>query len=312
RSHRWPVVVARGTAPSDGPAEVEYLFSRVGADAPDVAPGTLLARGAFGPAASGCTVTGAPVYPSAASRSLLEPFVGEGAALAEHPDCPGGEAMVAAAFGRPAMIGGRVAVLPHDYVADVLDGAASFTGSVTLAGMAPGARVHARGDVAVEGDVGHVVVEAGGSVRLRGVDGAGRARVAAGAGIRATWIRGCLLMARDAIDVDTELVGATVLAAQRVRLLDDGVISGGLVRATEEIVAARIAAGAEATATRIILGSLTRRPGAGSTARLVVTEALEAGVRVTIDGATLEINELMSNVLITQVDGSLRVEPSVA
>lgn len=312
RSHRWPVVVARGTAPSDGPAELEYLFPRVGADAPDVAPGTLLARATFGPAACGCTVTGAPIYPTAALRSSLEPFVGEGAALAEHPECPGGGAMVAAAYGRPTVIGGRVAVLPYDYVPDVLDGAARFTGSVTLVGMASGARVHARGDVAVEGNVGHVVVEAGGSVRLRGVDGAGRARVAAGAGIRATWIRGCLLMARDAIDVDTELVGATVLAAQRVRLLDDGVISGGLVRATEEIVAARIAAGEEATATRIILGSLTRRPGAGSTARLIVTEALEAGVRVTIDGATLEVDELLSNVLITQVDGSLRVEPCVA
>ncbi|MBI4507671.1 MAG: DUF342 domain-containing protein, partial [Chloroflexi bacterium] len=307
-----PSALAAGTPPGEQSDEPEYLFPRDGRPVAEVRPGTMLAWLRTDTAVAGRTVTGRPVLPGDREPLPLSDFVGEGTALEARPGVPGNQAIVAVVAGRPAIVGGRVCVMSHEYVAEPVRGKVQFNGSVTVAVAEPGAQVRARGDVTLESDAQEVVVEAGGSIRLQGVNGNGRARIEAGDSVMAGWLRGCLVMARDTIQVGTQLAQTTVMAARRVLVRGDGTITGGLVRATEEVVAQRILVGEAGSPTRIVLGKLKPVKGERSTARLVVHGEIEPGVRISIDGATLEVAETIRRSVLRQRDGVICIEPLAA
>lgn len=307
-----PYLLAVGTAPGSPSDEPEYLFPRGDRPPPEVRPGTMLAWLRSDTAAAGRTVTGKPVLPGEQTVRPLGEFVGEGTALEARPGVPGNQAIVAVVAGRPAIVGGRVCVMSHEYVAEPVRGQAEFDGSVTVAAAEAEAHIRARGDVTLESDAAAVAIEAGGSIRLRGVDGNGKARIEAGESVVASWLRGCLVMARDTIHVGTQLVQSTVMAARRVLVRGEGTINGGLVRATEEVVAQRILAGQEGNPTRIVLGKLKPVLGERSNARLVVHGEIEPGVRISIDGATLEVTQPIHRAVLRQRDGAIHIEPLAA
>lgn len=302
---RRPVVIALGLPPQEASNEPEYLFPLAEQVRPDVRPGDVLARVAHATAIPGWTVTGKPVTPADVPPRPLRAFLGEGVTLA-----PDGQAIVAAARGRPTLVNGRVSVLPHERSAGVLEGEGRFGGSVTLAAAAPGARIRARGDVVLESDSDGLLVEAGGSAWLRGVRGGGKARINAGQNVKASWLDACLVMVRDTLHVGARLVQSTVLAARRVLVDGDGLINGGMVRATDEIEAHTIRAGDASNPTRIVVGTLSARGPVGpSRARVVVRGEIEPGVRISIDGATLDVTEPIRRAVLRQRGGAVRVEP---
>lgn len=303
-----PVPLAFGTPPDEISDPLEYLFPRDERAAQEVLPGTMLAWNRPVVAAASRTVTGKLVtLPAHAPPSLAE-FVGEGTALEARGDAPGGQAIAAAVAGRPTVTNGHITVFQHTYVTETVKGRVSFNGSVTVKEIAPGAQIRARGDVTLESDAEEIVIEAGGSVRLQGVRGTGKARINTGGAVAATWLRGCLVMAQDAIHVGSELLQSKILASRRVTVDGDGVIDGGLVRATDEIVARTIRTGDPASPTRIILGKLGRGSAENSTARLIVREEIEPGVRISIDGATLDVKEPIRRAVLRQRGGVIQVE----
>lgn len=304
-----PAIVARGTPPVVAGAAPELLFADDEGAPLDVLPGAVLAWARTPEAVCGCTVTGRPVPPPDVPARPLSAYVGRGTALEERSDVPGGLAIVATVAGRPTLVGGRIAVLRHEHVREPLHGRAVFEGSVTLAAVEPGAAIHAGGDVVVEADARDVVIEAGGSVHLRSVEGGGAARIRAGGDVLATALRGCLLLCGSTVQVGDELTQSSVLAARRVRLGSAGVMNGGLVRATEEVSAPRIRAGNGPTPTRIILGRLARGPLGSTGARLVVKDELEPNVQVSIDGATLRADTPIRRAVLRQRHGIVCIEP---
>ncbi|MBI4504496.1 MAG: DUF342 domain-containing protein [Chloroflexi bacterium] len=304
-----PAVVALALPPQEASNEPEYLFpcdepcdDQV---RPDVRPGDVVARSAHATAVPGRTVTGKSVAPADVPLRPLRAFLGEGAGVS-----PDGQAILATAAGRPTLVNGRVSVLPHERVAGTLEGEGVFAGSVTLAAVAPGARIRARGDIALESDSGDMVLEAGGSAWLHGVRGGGKARISAGQNVVASWLDACLVMARDTLHVGAQLVQSTVLAARRVLVEGDGLISGGMVRATDEIDAHTIRAGDAGSPTRIVVGKLSARGLVGrSTARVIVRGEVEPGVRISIDGATLDVTEPIQRSVLRQRGGAIQIEP---
>lgn len=304
--------LAVGTPPGEISDEPEYLFPRDERAAPNVRPGTILAWARSPGTTPGRTVTGKTVLAEIAERRPLSDFIGEGTALEARPGVPGDHAIVAAAEGRPCIVNGRVSVLKHAYVAEPVQGTVAFEGSVTLAATTSGSVVRARGDVTLESDAGEVVLEAGGAVRLKGVDGNGKARIQSGDSVIASWLRGCLVMARDTINISAQLAHSTIMSARRVIVRGEGIIKGGIVRATEEIVAQRIQASGDGKPTRIVLGRLRRSQNEASNARLVVHGEIEPGVRITIDGATLEVTNTIRRSVLRQRDGVIQIEPLAA
>lgn len=178
------VLVAQGTPPVHGePARIEYLFLteeedfspledsegrvdfREGKIIQSVTPGQLLARKI--PATAGFpgrSVTGEPLPANPGKDQHL--MVGKNVALS--PDKLEATATI---HGIPELAKNRLSVQPVFSVKDVdfAVGNINFQGSVLIRGsVQPGFTVRATDDISVEGNIERAVVEAGGTIRVRG------------------------------------------------------------------------------------------------------------------------------------------------
>jgi hypothetical protein len=167
---------------------------------------------------------------------------------------------------------------------------------VARGGVLDGFRVRASKDVAIGGLVGSATVEAGGDILIRGgVNGRGKAHLAAGGRLEARYLHGARVEAGGDVTVQVECIDSLVQAGGRVHVQKGGIIGGragaaGDLQAgflgSEMCVDTRIAAGSDDAlvrksqglrqrliAAREALSNLERAAGRGHAAAAAVAEA---------------------------------------
>lgn len=264
RGRSETVLIAQGTPPTRGtPTRFESLLDRLKPRADDidelaqvdyrdlgnlllVSPGTpLMRRYPPLPGVDGTNVLGEPVLPDALADT---PFSKELAGVAVDPEDP--LLLRAAIAGTPTLISHGVQVNPMVEVdaVDLSTGNINFDGSLQVRGdISATMEVRVTGDVVVNGTIEAALVEAGGSVTVKGGiigmaetvhDATATARTAhivCGGGLRAKFIENAVISAGRDVEVEREIRQSSIAAGGSVNVgppsTQQSAITGGETRA---------------------------------------------------------------------------------
>ncbi|CAB3722005.1 Protein of uncharacterised function (DUF342) [Achromobacter denitrificans] len=272
---RETVLVAQGTPPTRGtPTRFESLLDRLkprGEDIDELAqvdyrdlgnlllvsPGTpLMRRVPPLPGVDGTDVLGAPVLPDEMPDT---PFAKELAGVEIDPDDP--LLLRAAIAGTPTLVSHGVQVNPMVEVdaVNLSTGNINFEGSLQVRGdISATMEVRVTGDVVVNGTMEAALVEAGGSVTVKGgiigtaealqdaAAAARTARIVCGGALRARFIANAIVSAGQDVEVEREIRQSNIAAGGSINVgppnTQQSAIAGGQTRALRSVRAGTIGA----------------------------------------------------------------------
>ncbi len=268
QGRRETVQIARGTPPTRGtPTRFESLLDRLkprGEDIDELAqvdyrdlgslllvtPGMpLMRRRPPLPGVDGTTVLGEPILPEELPDT---PFASELPGAAVDPEDP--LLLRATIGGTPTLVSHGVQVNPIVEVdaVNLSTGNIHFDGSLLVRGdIAATMEVHVTGDVMVNGTMEAALVEAGGSVTVKGgiiglaealqdaAAAARTARVVCGGALRARFIENAVISAGKDVDVEREIRQSSIAAGGSVNVgppnTQQSAITGGQTRAMQAV-----------------------------------------------------------------------------
>ena len=255
----------------------------------------------------GIDVSGKPIDPRAVTDQSLDALAGQ------HTEVQGDQ-LVTINPGRPTRNGERFDVLPSYEVPGDLNyavGNIEFEGDVLVRGdVKPGFSIDATGSVVVGVVLEQATIRAGGDVSVQGVIGSheagvagdaedGGAAITAGGDIDAQYLHTISVRAEGEVRVNREIVNCTVRAS-RVLTPPSGRIVGGDVTADFEIGAGSLGSNNGA---RTQLQIATHRAGEALVVRAWGTA--QAGVKLNVRGAILDIEDALPSASFWQLEGDV-------